>query len=204
MTDTTSQDCLGAPQCFPQSPPATLVQPGEVRHACMGLNHCLNQGRTQQNACAGQGYCSTALAFNPDEHQPGTPSDHQCHVQNDCKNQGGCGLYGTSEEQKRPGVNECRSLGSCATPINAERFSTDGSNRNKSVWVRAREKFTTDVWPSLRANNPELPETPPQVPGAADNPDLFKYGPTIEWITASGQGMTSCGSSGMSGAGSCA
>jgi len=34
---------------------------------------------------------------------------------------------------------------------------------------------------------------------------LFQYGPTIEWIADySEEGMTACGSSGMSGANSCA
>ncbi|MBE0620227.1 MAG: hypothetical protein IH605_06515 [Burkholderiales bacterium] len=181
----------------------------------MGLNHCQGQGRRTlsnpaypesklPNACAGQGYCSTALASNPGDPGNGLVSDHTCHVLNQCKSQGGCGLYGTSDEQNAPGANDCRSLGSCATPINAERFSTDGDNRGKSVWVRARQKFASDVWPSLRAKNAKLPETPPQVPGATDNANLFAYGPTIEWIEASGNGMTACGASGMSGAGSCA
>lgn len=213
MTDTAAPSQTTAPAVpgfpgvpsFPGSPPPSLLcQPDHIRHACMGLNHCQNQGRTLSNACAGQGYCSTALASSPADPANGVAADHQCHVQNQCKSQGGCGLYGTSEEQNAPGANDCRSLGSCATPINAERFSTDGVNRGKSVWARARQKFTSDVWPSLVAKNPALPASPPQVPGASNNADLFKYGPTIEWIEASGQGMTACGASGMSGAGSCA
>ena len=125
---------------FPQNPPAT-VGTNEVRHACMGLNHCQGQGRTRDNACAGQGYCSTALEYNyADSSQP-TVSDHTCHVKNACAGQGGCGLYGTAEEQDLPGANACAALGSCATPINAERFSTDGPNSGKSVWVRARDVF---------------------------------------------------------------
>ena len=53
----------------------------------------------------------------------------------------------------------------------------------------------------LRAKNKSLPEKPAPVP----HHDLFKYGPTIEWIhDYSGEGMTACGASGMSGAGSCA
>ena len=51
----------------------------------------------EPNACAGQGYCSTAV-------------DHTCHVQNQCRGQGGCGLYGTGEEMNNPGANDCRSL----------------------------------------------------------------------------------------------
>lgn len=188
---------------FPATPPAT-VAPGEARHACMGLNSCANQGRTQANACAGQGYCSTALQYN--YAVPGTPtvSDHTCHVLNACAGQGGCGLYGTADEQANPGANDCATLGSCATPINAERFATEGPAAGQSVWLRARAVFAAKVWPSLVARNPQLPSRPPQVPGSDNDPNVFQYGPTIEWIQSySGQGMTACGSSGMSGAGSC-
>src|SRR3569833_1745397 len=66
---------------------------GMPLHACMGLNSCAGSDRfgpggppgVQPNACAGQCYCSTAV-------------NHTCHVQNHCKGQGGCGLYGTGEE----------------------------------------------------------------------------------------------------------
>ncbi len=192
----------GAPS-FPSTPPAVLPE-GADRHACMGLNSCRNQGRTLLNDCAGQGYCSTALSWNPADVNSPEVSDHTCHVLNDCAGQGGCGLYGTADEQMHPGANECRSLGSCATPINAERFSTDGDNQGKSVWLRAREVFKEKVWPELKNNNPDLPDEPPQVPGTENDPDVFKYGPTIEWIENEGGGMTACGASGMSGAGSCA
>ena len=186
---------------FPANPPSpSSLRKDEVRHACMGLNHCQGQGRTRDNACAGQGYCSTALEFNYADPRAPVVSDHTCHVKNACAGQGGCGLYGTGEEQDHPGGNACAALGSCATPINAERFSTCGPNRGKSVWVRARERFTEKTWPELRAKNPSLPAQPP-----LPHPELFRYGPTIEWIQDySGQGMTACGSSGMSGAGSCA
>ncbi|MEO7827217.1 MAG: hypothetical protein ABIR60_08760, partial [Allosphingosinicella sp.] len=117
----------------PLFPTAVGPQPeGLPAHACMGLNSCRGSDRygtagapdLGPNACAGQGYCSTT-------------ADHTCHVQNSCRNQGGCGLYGTAEEMDRPAENDCRSLGSCATPINAERFSTNGPNQGKSVWLRA-------------------------------------------------------------------
>jgi Ferritin-like len=185
---------------FPANPPAD-VGADEVRHACMGLNHCKGQGRTRDNACAGQGYCSTALEYNYSDPSKPNVSDHTCHVKNACAGQGGCGLYGTAEEQNHPGANGCATLGSCATPINAERFSTDGPNRSKGVWVRAREVFAEKTWPTLRKQDPSLPKQPPSVP----HPELFKYGPTIEWIADySGEGMTACGASGMSGANSCA
>lgn len=189
----------GVPK-FPAAPPAT-VGADEVRHACMGLNHCKGQGRTRDNACAGQGYCSTALEYNYADPSNPNVTDHTCHVNNACRGQGGCGLYGTAEEQDIPGHNECATLGSCATPINAERFSTDGPNRGKSVWLRARQVFAEKTWPSLRAKDKSLPKAPPPVPHEA----LFRYGPTIQWIKDySGEGMTACGASGLSGANSCA
>ncbi len=182
--------------------------PGMPLHACMGLNSCQASDRFgtagqpggKANACAGQGYCSTA-------------ADHTCHVQNQCKNQGGCGLYGTAEEMMNPGHNDCKSLGSCATPINAERFSTNGPNQGKSVWARARKVFEEKVWPELRqellaqqaagtvpADQP-LPETLGQPPAA-----FTATGPTYLWISDDNKArgnMTACGSSGMSGAGGC-
>ncbi len=181
--------------------------PGMPAHACMGLNSCRASDRVgvagppaqAPNDCAGQGYCATA-------------TDHTCHVQNSCRDQGGCGLYGTDEELNRPGDNECRSQGSCATPINAERFSTNGPNQRKSVWLRARAVFE-EKWPAMRAellarkaggelySDQPLPETlgPP--------PALFaETGPTYLWISDDNKArgnMTACGSSGMSGAGGC-
>lgn len=192
---------------FPENP--SPKQPaGLPLHACMGLNACQgadrfgldgpnNDGKT--NACAGQGYCATT-------------ADHTCHVQNDCRNQGGCGLYGTGEEMNQPGINDCRSLGSCATPINAERFSTNGPNRDKSVWRRARAVFES-AWPKTRADllaqrqaghipaNKALPTNlgPPPAAFAAT-------GPTYLWISDDNTlrgNMTACGGSGMSGAGGC-
>lgn len=181
------------------------LEPAQPLHACMGLNSCKGQDRFGAagptdgprpgvpNDCAGQGYCATT-------------KDHQCHVQNQCKDQGGCGLYGTAEELNHPGNNDCKSLGSCATPINAERFSTNGPNRGKSVWLRAREVFHEKRWPALREKNPNLPEELPKVGGDAYVTDVFKDGPAYLWVsnynTARGN-MVSCGSSGMSGAGGC-
>ena len=84
---------------WPLTPPMDSDLPsGAARHACMGLNSCENQGRTSSNECAGQGYCSTALSYNPVDSQNPTATDHTCHVLNDCHNQGGCGLYGTQHE----------------------------------------------------------------------------------------------------------
>jgi hypothetical protein len=180
---------------------------GMPSHACMGLNSCAASDRfgtagapgLGPNACAGQGYCSTA-------------TDHTCHVQNDCRDQGGCGLYGTGEEMNRPGENDCRSLGSCATPINAERFSTNGPNQGQSVWLRARAVFE-EKWAAKRedlleaqaaghipADQP-LPETPGSPP-----PVFAATGPTYLWISnvnSARSNMIACGASGLSGAGGC-
>ena len=178
--------------------------PGADLHACMGLNSCKGQDRYGRlgpdnqgpNDCAGQGFCSTA-------------TDHQCHVTNDCKNQGGCGLYGTDEEVSNPGRNECRSLGSCATPINAERFITTGKHRGESVWLRARAAFEEQAWPELKKQNSKLPDELPKIGGKAfveKNGDIFKNGPAFLWMLDDEEntGIVSCGSSGMSGAGGCA
>lgn len=187
-------------------------------HACMGLNACKGADRfgtaghivsegtvgsdnitSQTNDCAGQGYCSTAV-------------DHTCHVQNQCKDQGGCGLYGTGEEMNQPGTNDCRALGSCATPMNAERFSTNGPNRGKSVWLRAREVFKEN-WPQMRAKLIAQQEAgtidkdrvfPEEI---GDVPEPFSgIGPSYLWISDDNEdrnNMTACGSSGTSGAGGC-
>jgi hypothetical protein len=186
-----------------------VIPAGVPLHACMGLNACAGADRYGLNGpldgrgpndCAGQGYCATS-------------NDHTCHVQNNCAGQGGCGLYGTGEEMDKPGTNDCRSLGSCATPINAERFSTNGPNKGKSVWLRAREVFEKERWPALReelvakqkagtaAPDLKLPAT------LGDVPALFaQTGPTYLWISEDNEerpNMTSCGASGLSGAGGC-
>jgi hypothetical protein len=190
-------------------PNAIGPQPeGMPLHACMGLNACAGADRfgtsgppggKGPNACAGQGYCSTG-------------TDHTCHVQNDCKGQGGCGLYGTGEEMNNPGANDCRSQGSCATPINAERFSTNGPNQGQSVWLRARAVFEAN-WAANQAElkaqqaagkilpTQSLPATPGPAPAA-----FAATGPTYLWISQDNEergNMTACGSSGMSGAGGC-
>jgi hypothetical protein len=180
---------------------------GMPLHACMGLNSCKASDRfgvdgapkIGTNSCAGQGYCSTG-------------TDHTCHVQNDCAGQGGCGLYGTGEEMDNPGANACRSQGSCATPINAERFSTNGDNQGLSVWLRARLVFERN-WPQTREAllaaqkagripaDRSIPEKPGPTPAA-----FATTGPTYLWISddnAERGNMTACGSSGMSGAGGC-
>ncbi len=196
---------------FPPKPPtdaelaAAAGANNWVRHGCMTLNSCKNQGRTLNNNCAGQGWCATSLAYNTTNPSEPMVSDHQCHVTNDCKGQGGCGLYGTEEELNIPGGNSCQAQGSCATPINAERFTTEGENRGKSVWELARAHFESAVLSDLKAfKEPDNTQAP-----AAESPQknpLFASGPTIEWMEDSndGYGMTACGSSGMSGAGSCA
>ena len=181
---------------------------GMPLHACMGLNACAGADRFGQsgapgekaNSCAGRGYCSTT-------------ADHTCHVQNNCANQGGCGLYGTAEEMDHPGANDCRSLGSCATPINAERFSSNGSNQGKSVWRRAREVFEKEVWPEMRKEllekqkKGEIPADQPLPEKLGEPPKLFRStGPTYLWISNDNENrgnMTACGASGMSGAGGC-
>ncbi len=212
MTDNTNNelnpgDPVPRPYPFDKAPkfPPTVGEQSEGAelHACMGLNSCAGQDRFgitgpkggSPNACAGQGFCSTAV-------------DHTCHVQNNCKSQGGCGLYGTASEMDRPGQNACQSLGSCATPINAERFITNGAYQGTSVWKRARAVFKETQWASLREKNPALSEELPAVGGVfvEKNGDIFSEGPSYLWISDDNEerdNMTACGSSGMSGAGGC-
>lgn len=216
MSDTkrTNGQPVPVPYLYDKTPafPKTIgPQPeGMPLHSCMGLNACAGSdrfgtigppGAGKPNACAGQGFCSTT-------------ADHTCHVKNDCRNQGGCGLYGTADELNHPARNDCRSLGSCATPINAERFSTNGPNQGKSVWMRAREVFATQTWPELRAEllkkqaagaipaDQKLPEQLGPVPAI-----FASSGPTYLWISDDNKkrgNMTACGASGLSGAGGCA
>lgn len=134
-------------------------------HGCAGLNACKGHDRFGTNACAGMGYCSTTT--------------HVCHTLNDCRGQGGCGLYGSAEEQCNPGNNDCAFQGSCATPIQAERFSTLGPNAGKSVWLLARNLFEERMAKSNRK------------PG----PSPFPAGPPQAWLMSLGE-YDSCGSSG--------
>ena len=118
-------------------------------HACMGLNACKGHDRFGTNACAGQGFCATQT--------------HVCHTLNNCRGQGGCGLYGDASEQCRPGANDCAWQGSCATPIQAERFSTQGPNAGKSTWLLARKLFEERMAKANRTVGPSpFPSGPPQ------------------------------------------
>jgi len=159
-------------------------------HACLGLNACKGHDRFGTNACAGMGVCATAQV-------------HNCHTLNNCRGQGGCGLYGTGEEQNRPGDNPCAWQGSCAVPINAERISTDGPNQGKSVWLRARQVFEARMARAKRTFGP----APAQLStGSIPNTAIYNTseGPPAAWlnITLPG-GYTACGASGLSGGGSC-
>ncbi len=154
-------------------------------HSCMGLNDCKGQDRyganpppgVSENDCAGKGYCATAAM-------------HSCHTNNNCAGQGGCGLYGDKDDLANPGQNGCRSMGSCAVPINAERFITDGEYRGQSVWERAREVFEANYTGTNPLGQP---------------PENFPNGPSAWWIKNNGNcnSFAACGSSGMSGGGSC-
>ena len=153
------------------NPPVTPPEPGVKileLHACMGLNACKGHDRWGTNNCAGTGYCATADA-------------HSCHTLNNCKGQGGCGLYGTAEEQNRPTGNECAWQGSCAVPMEAERFSTLGTNAGKSTWLLARKLFEARMEKAQRTVGPAP----------------FKCGPPENWLnTTIVGGFGGCGSSG--------
>ena len=123
------------------------------KHVCMGLNSCKNLGYTGNNDCAGQGDCSTAVG-------------HPCHTLNSCKGEGGCGIFGTTEEFCHPGQNECKYQGSCGVPILNSRFIAQGPNKGRSVWVLARARF----------------EEKRQSEGKKYGPSPLPYGPTNEFL----------------------
>jgi hypothetical protein len=154
------------PSPAPGPTPGALPAPVEF-HICAGLNACRGHDRYGTNTCAGTGYCATAAA-------------HSCHTLNNCRNQGGCGLYGDGEEQSFPGQNDCSWQGSCAVPIQAERFSTQGPNTDKSVWVLARKLFEDRMTKSNRTFG--------QAP--------FKCGPPQAWLVEILGSYDSCGNSG--------
>lgn len=155
-----------APQPSTPVPSANTNTPLEL-HACMGLNACKGHDRFGTNNCAGTGYCATAQA-------------HTCHTLNNCKGQGGCGLYGSAEEQMLPGANECAWQGSCAVPIQAERFSTQGPNKGKSTWLLARQLFEERM---AKANRT-----------VGSSP--YKCGPPQNWLVSVLGQYDSCGNSG--------
>jgi len=140
-------------------------------HVCMGLNSCKNAGYSSSNDCAGKGDCATAVG-------------HPCHTLNACKGQGGCGIFGTTEEFCHPGENDCRYQGSCGVPILESRFMAQGPNKGRSVWLLARARFEE----KRRAQGLEYGEPP------------LKYGPTNEFVNqlrgTKHQDYSSCGESG--------
>ena len=141
-------------------------------HVCMGLNACKNQGYSGHNDCAGMGDCSTV--------------NHPCHTVNECKGQGGCGLFGTTEEFCFPSQNECRYQGSCGAPILSSRFITQGPNKGRSVWQLARKRFEEK---RIASGQP------------FGSPPGGTYGPSNEYVNQiknqpAGTGNASCGQSG--------
>lgn len=161
--------CGGTPPAAAPTPPAANPNPPVELHACMGLNACKGHDRFGTNNCAGTGYCATAAA-------------HTCHTLNNCRGQGGCGLYGSADEQMKPGANDCAWQGSCAVPIQAERFSTMGENAGKSTWKLARALFEQRMQQANR------------VIGDPPSP----CGPSQSWLTAMAPNnqYDSCGNSG--------
>lgn len=155
-----------APKPAPTPTTAPITTPLEL-HVCMGLNACKGHDRFGTNTCAGMGFCSTA-------------ETHNCRTLNNCRGQGGCGLYGTAEDDATPGANECAWQGACAVPIQAERFSTQGENKGKSVWVLARKLFEERMQKARRSFGPSP----------------YKCGPPQAWLIQSLGKYDSCGSAG--------
>ena len=142
-------------------------------HVCMGLNACKGLDYTGKNDCAGKGQCATVT--------------HSCHTLNECKGQGGCGLFGTTKEFCTPSENECRYQGSCGSPILASRFIVQGPNKKQSVWQLARQRFEEKM--------------KQQGKDYGDSPKDYPYGPTNAFVNtlrgqAVGTNNESCGQSG--------
>jgi hypothetical protein len=159
-----------APTPTPAPVPPTAEaspNPSLELHVCMGLNACKGHDRDGANNCAGTGYCATA-------------EQHNCQTLNNCRSQGGCGLYGDALQQENPGNNDCAWQGSCAVPVQAERFSTFGSNKGKSVWLLARKLFEERMLKAKR----NFGESP------------MKCGPPENWLTSVLGSYDSCGNSG--------
>jgi hypothetical protein len=154
------------PPAQPSQSAAAPTAPQEL-HVCMGLNACKGHDRFGTNVCAGMGSCATA-------------SVHHCRTLNNCRGQGGCGLFGTAEDDATPGANECAWQGACAVPIQAERFSTQGENKGKSVWVLARRLFEERM---RKANR-------------TFGPSPYECGPPQAWLVQSLGSYDSCGSAG--------
>lgn len=162
--------CSNPPAPTPKPSPAPTTAPITTPlelHVCMGLNACKGHDRFGTNECAGTGYCSTAEI-------------HHCRTLNNCRGQGGCGLFGTAEDDATPGANECAWQGACAVPIQAERFSTQGENKGKSVWVLARKLFEERMQKARRSFGPSP----------------YKCGPPQAWLIQSLGSYDSCGSAG--------
>lgn len=149
------------------TPSGATGQPPVELHACMGLNACKGHDRFGTNSCAGTGYCATAAV-------------HHCRTLNNCRGQGGCGLYGTAEDDATPGANDCAWQGACAVPIQAERYSTQGENKGKSVWVLARRLFEERMKKARRNVGPSP----------------YECGPPEAWLAQSLGSYDSCGSAG--------
>ena len=170
----TSETASSSNQLCPDLPICkTIKRPTDGRelHACMGMNSCKLNDIFGDNDCAGQGYCATAFP-------------HVCKTLNECKGQGGCGLFGASEGQCLPGQNTCQYQGYCGTPIQAERFSTNGPNAKLGVWVLARKRFEVKMSKAKKS--------------FGDSP--CQYGPPQQWLEQvyrqNGTSYDSCGAAG--------
>lgn len=143
-----------------------IITPLEL-HVCMGLNCCKGHDRFGTNNCAGQGDCATVA--------------HSCHTMNECRSQGGCGLFGSAEEQEHPGENDCAWRGSCASPIEAERLHIEGKEgvKGQSVWLHARKLFEARM----------------DIAGREIGKPRFENGPPSWWLNQQG-GFDACGESG--------
>lgn len=135
-----------------------LAPPGALKelHVCMGLNACKGHAVDGSGDMAGMGNCATVA--------------HVCHGSNNCRGQGGCGYAGSDVEQSKPGNQDCKWNGSCASPINQSRTVSAGPAKGTSVWKLARALFEQRMYAAGVPFGPSPGEGYPDdlVPGYED------------------------------------
>lgn len=164
---------------------ALRADPSFPRNSCQGLNTCAGFGWGGMGTQPGDGACATADL-------------HSCGGGNNCTSQGGCGFLSWSadgstllppEQQWIPGLNQCKNLGGCQTPVGAQQvFSSDGKKTidAQTKWTQAQRDALdalagTNVWERARTLR-GFSTTPP--PPADPSYDGLKRRQSVEPTSA--------------------
>jgi len=184
------------PYCLTHWDPITLQlrsDPTWPQNVCQGLNTCKGRGWGGTGVVEGGGDCACNSA-----------DIHTCGGGNSCKTLGACGYLSTDptstsqpqallppEQQWIPGLNQCKSLGGCQTPIAAAQppnatgqvFSSSSIPQIQSQswsndWKQKLEALAgTSVWEharTLRNFSTTPPPKPPPPAGATLDYDGLK------------------------------